>query len=158
MGFGDALQVDGPWLRYRKVAEPLDRRGADQDLAAAGQMADPGGGMHALARVLAGGLERLGSMHADPNLGSEALGAPVLRQATLDVDRARDGRSRVRERDEESVARVVDLLAAVALEAGSQGPVVPATKIVPRLVVHRFEQARSSVSRLCTPGLNRDGC
>ena len=68
--------------------------------------------------------------------------AAVSGQPSLDVDSALD---RVRgpvERDEEAVARVVDLLAAVACEGRPELPVVPSEELGPCLVAHQPDQVR----------------
>src|SRR5438093_891945 len=90
--------------------------------------------MHALTGEVAALARGLGGMQPDPNGRSEAVLAAVAHEAALDVDRAVDAVDGTLEGHEESVAGVVDLVAAVLGDRRAQLAVVPAQDLAPRLV------------------------
>src|SRR5918994_7515345 len=79
-------------------------------------------------------------MHTDAYLWCEPLSPAMLRQHALDRCGTFDRRGDVIERNEESVPRVVDLLASVRRKEPSQGIVVPPDYVVPRVVSDRLDQ------------------
>src|SRR5437762_8990524 len=109
---GDVLELDGPLLAGEGLARRLERRRAGQDLVGAGDAADARGLVDPETRVVEAAPAGDRGVHADPDLGRVALGLPVLGEPTLDGDRAIDRIARARERDEEPVALMTDLLPA----------------------------------------------
>ena len=69
--------------------------------------------MDALAAVAASDPDCLRGVDADANGRREAMVTPVLGERLLDRDGTRESGARRRERDEEAVARMIDLLATV---------------------------------------------
>ncbi len=86
----------------------------------------------------------LGGMQSDPDPGREPVVAAVIGERPLDRSRAGERRASIRERHEETVTGVVDLLALVAREAAAQGVVVPVEEVVPRFVPDRLDQRGGS--------------
>src|SRR5206468_7795417 len=102
----------------RGQAEPDGTRsssggGGDQDLVLGRRGANAGSDVHALAGEVAALSRRLGRVQSDPNRRGKTVLATVAHEAALDVDRALDAVDGALERHEETVARVIDLVATV---------------------------------------------
>src|SRR5438309_4881233 len=100
--------------------------------------------MHAAASIEAGRLIRACGMVTDPDARRETVLAPVVGELALDRDGAVEGGGRVAKRDEESITRVVDLLALMTGEALAHSVVEPGHEVVPRAVTDRLHQLRRS--------------
>ena len=72
----------------------------------------------------------------------------MVGQGTLNVDRAVERTIGIGESDEETVARLVDLLTVVASEEIAQHVVVPPVKMRPGLVADRSDQ-RGRLDNVC---------
>ena len=95
------------------------------------------GYMDATAGVVVGGSQRGRGVKSDPNRECEAMLAAVPLERALNLDGTRDRAWDVSERDEESVARVRDLLAPMPAEETAQCPVVSGAGGHPRVVADR---------------------
>jgi len=96
--------------------------------------------MHAASLVSGRSLERLRDVEPDPDGRREAVIPPVLQQPLPDGQGAHDRCVSRRERHEEAVAGVVDLLAFVLAKEGSDRVVVPGQEPGPGLISDGIDQ------------------
>src|SRR6266545_4711550 len=131
----DALQLDAA-CRAGRVGTfaPVERRPGHEDLALARESADPRGFVYADAGVVQAALHRRGFVHADAHARRETVRLAVLRQALLDRDGAVDRGGGGVERNDEPVALMPDLLAAVRRDDAAERVVVPAHQALPGVV------------------------
>jgi len=111
---------------------------------ALGLGAHPRGDVHAAAGIVLVAARRLVEMDTDPDVGREALRAPVGDQLTLDGLAALERRVNAVEGDEEAIAGVAYLLARMGGELGPQRVVVPAQEVRPGLITEGlYERGRT---------------
>jgi len=79
-------------------------------------------------------------VHPDPELQRETLLPPLLGQATLDRDGTPDRVGGARERNEEPITLVTDLLAAMLGDQCPKRLIVPADQSLPGLVNDRSDE------------------
>src|SRR4030088_132583 len=84
----------------------------------------------------------LADMDSDSDLWCVTVQTAVCQQAALDVHPTVDGIARRIKGDEEAIAGVVDLAAAVFEEAASQFPAHPGAEFTPSRIADRLHQAR----------------
>src|SRR6266508_680439 len=131
----DALQLDAARRAGRVGAfAPVERRPGHEDLALARESADPRGFVYADAGVVQAALHRRGFVHADAHARRETVRLAVLRQVLLDRDGAVDRGGGGVERNDEPVALMPDLLAAVRRDDAAERVVVPAHQALPGVV------------------------
>src|SRR5918995_275624 len=81
--------------------------GAGQDLSSLGERRDPGSLVHLSPAVVLAAADPLPGMHPDAHERGEPVRPAVLRQGTLDDNRARERGTGILESHEEPVARVM---------------------------------------------------
>jgi hypothetical protein len=121
------------------LGDELAGRSREQHLAAVGRAHDPGRLVHVRADVLRRIEQRLARMHAD---------ADPHRPVGKRRHRVRDRSYRLRpsrERVEEAVARVIDLVARVRTESLPQSPAVVGQRLLESLGTELVEQRRRTL-------------
>ena len=112
---GKSLEIDDAW-----IGEPRSRgvscRAAGDDFVCFSHRGDSGGGVDALAAIAAAGRDCIGRVDSDADGRSKAVLATMSGEFPLDRDAACERRRGLTKGDEEAVARMVDLLAAMLLE------------------------------------------
>src|SRR6476646_3233521 len=156
---GDSLDLQLSWLRHRKTRR--HSRSARHDLVRTRQRRNAGGLVHPASPILLTGQPCAGGVHPDTHPGRETMFAALGRQPALNGNRTLQRRRRVRERDEESIAGMIHLLASVALETLPQCTVEPCEQLRPGLIADRLDQLGRSdhvaekQSPLCDRGSRR---
>src|SRR2546430_5522857 len=110
---GDALQGQLAWLGECEVAR-LGRVPAGEHLPALRLGGDARRLVDALAAVIESDASGSRLVHADPNLGREAVRAAMIGKRALDLQGALDGTLGLREAGEHAIPAVADLLPGMA--------------------------------------------
>ncbi len=127
------------------VLQQIARRLRQQDLLAVAGRADPGGQMHADADVVIARRRGLAGVDSDAHADALVVGPGLRGQRELRLDGRPDGIARAGERDEERVARRLDLEAGVSRKARAQQAAVLAENFLVALQADGMQEPGRSL-------------